>query len=228
MTSPLFPPLDTVGTADRPLFVVDVDEVVLRFVAPLERFIGTRGYELLPRSFALTGNIVRAGADQAIPGAEVKALIAAFFAEGMHLQEPVDGALAALERLAGFGEVLLLSNVPAFAAEERRRHLADLGVRAPLVPNDGAKGPPLARLAERRAALGITHPVVFVDDGPTNLASARDHAPDTRLVHFVDDPRWFALSPDVAGTWIKTRVWETVLDGVETLLAPSRVPDAGI
>ncbi len=208
---------------DRPLFVVDVDEVVLRFLAPLGRFLSLRGYELLPRSFALTGNIVRVGADQAVPASDVKGLLTAFFAEGMHFQEPVTGAVAALRRLEGTGDVLLLSNVPGFAAEERRRRLSEHGVHAPLVANEGAKGPTLARLAERRAAGGIRHPIVFVDDGPTNIASVRDHVREARLVHFVDDVRWFNLSPDVPGTWIKTRDWGAVVEAVDTLLTSSPV-----
>lgn len=223
MTPSLPDPTAAFEPTDRPLFVIDVDEVVLRFLAPLGHFLSQRGYELLPRSFALTGNIVRSGADQAIPAGDVKGLLTAFFAEGMHLQAPVEGAVAALEQLERTGDVLLLSNVPGFAADERRRRLSEHGVRAPLVANEGAKGPTLARLAERRLALGIRHPIVFVDDGPTNIASVRDHVREARLVHFVDDIRWFTLAPDVTGTWIKTRDWGTVLEAVDTLLASSPV-----
>lgn len=213
--------MSPVRPSARPLFVVDVDEVVLRFVAPLERFIAARGYALLPRSFALTGNIVRAGGDDAVSAAEVKTLIAAFFAEEVERQEPVDGALDALARLQAHGDVLLLTNVPASAADGRRRCLARHGLDLEVIANDGLKGPALARLLIERPPLG-PRPVVFVDDGPSHLASVRDAVADVRLVHFVDDERWFRMAPDVPGTWLKTRDWAEVMARLAPLLAPDR------
>jgi len=42
---------------ERPLIVCDVDDVVLHFFAPFLTFIDGEGYEFLPRSFRLTGNM---------------------------------------------------------------------------------------------------------------------------------------------------------------------------
>lgn len=212
--------LDGLTLGGRPLMVVDVDEVVLRFVAHLERFIAARGFALEARSFALTGNVVRAGATQAIAGDEVKDLIDAFFRDEVERQVPVDGALAGLDRLAELGDVVLLTNVPDFAAEGRMRHLAGLGVRAPIIANHGAKGPALARLAARRRPItgGARAPgagLYFLDDGPNHIASARDHVMGARLVHFIDDPRYFRMAPDVPGTWLKTRDWGEVVARIE-------------
>ncbi len=202
--------LDRLEVGARPLLVVDVDEVVLRFVSHLEAFIGRQGYRLDARSFRLTGNVPRLGSCRAVPAPEVAALIAGFFAAHVHDQEPVDGAADALARLGARLDVVLLTNVPAEHASRRAARLADLGMTYPVIANDGPKGPAVARLAG-----ALAHPLFFVDDAPTNLASVRDHATEARLVHFVDDPRYFRLAPDVPGTWLKTRDWADVVRRIE-------------
>ncbi len=208
----------------RALVVVDVDEVVLRFVAPFERFLEARGLRLAPISYAITGNVMRAGSRQPIPAADVHALIDAFFAAEAGRQEPVEGAVEALSRLEASADVVILTNIPHVHAPLRSARLAELGVGAPLISNEGPKGPALARLAARAVErCGRAVPMWFVDDGPTNLVSARDHLADVRLVHFVDDARFFHMVPDVAGTRLKTRDWGEVvaritadLDGEDT------------
>lgn len=195
----------------RPLLVVDVDEVVLAFVGPLAAFMEDRGFRLTPRSFAITGNVTRIGGEAAIPAADVKALMADFFVTEVDRQPPVAGALSALARLGVICDVVLLTNVPGAQAERRAAHLAGLGIAAPMIANDGPKGPAFARLAAAaRAAAGPDLPVVFVDDGPNHLASVRAAVGDARLVHFVADPVWFAMAPVVTGTWLRTGLWDEV------------------
>lgn len=207
----------------RPLLVVDVDEVVLAFVGPLAAFLADRGFRLSPRSFAITGNVTRTGGDQAIAGDLVKELIAAFFAEAVDAQPPVEGAVAALGRLARVTDLVLLSNVPAGQAERRAAHLTRLGITAPLIANEGSKGPALAGLADAARRIGPADlPVVFVDDGPNHLAAARAAVAEVRLVQFVADPAWFAMAPTVEGVWLRTRTWDEVRRAVEALLAGAR------
>lgn len=202
--------LDRLDVGARPLAIVDVDEVVLRFVPHLEAFMGRQGYRLDVVSFGITGNVTRMGSCRAVPAPEVAALIAGFFAAHVGDQEPVVGAIEGLRRLAARLDVVLLSNVPAEHEARRAARLAELGLSLPLVVNDGPKGPAVAHLARR-----VAQPLFFVDDGPTNLASVRDTGIEARLVHFVDDPRYFRLAPDVAGTWLKTRDWREVADRIE-------------
>lgn len=213
----------------RPLLVVDVDEVVLAFVGPLTTFMAERGFRLTPRSFAITGNVTRIGGAAAIPAADVKALIADFFVAEVDRQPPVEGALSALGRLGARCDVVLLTNVPAAQAERRAAHLAGLGLAAPMIANDGPKGPALARLATAaRATAGPDLPVVFVDDGPNHLASVRAAVGDARLVHFVADPVWFAMAPTVAGTWLRTRAWDEVERRIEADVTFRRPTDGGV
>jgi hypothetical protein len=205
--------LEALDLGTRPLLVVDVDEVVLRFVPHLEAFIGRQGYRLDVRSFGITGNVIRLGYCRAVPAPEVAALIAGFFAAHVGDQEPVTGAADALARLAARFDVVLLTNVPAEHVARRAARLAALGFDHPVVANDGPKGPAVAHMAR-----ALAHPLVFVDDGPINLASVRDHVPGARLVHFVDDPRYFRLAPEVPGTWLKSRIWGEVAERIGTIL----------
>ncbi len=209
-------PPPTVGDPSpaRPLLVVDVDEVVLRFVGPLERRLAASGHRFTPASFAITGNVYRVGSNQPIGADEVRRLIDAFYDSDGAGQPPVEGAAAALRRLAASCEPWLLSNLPARHAEARRARLAALGIDLPLLVNEGPKGPAVAALAgpdpEARG-------VIFVDDGPVHLASVRDRVPAVRLVQFVDDERFFAMAPEVPGVWLKTRSWAEVVARIEAL-----------
>ncbi len=218
MTTPLAPAtrdaLDRLDVGSRPLLVVDVDEVLLRFVSHLEAFMGAQGYRLDTSAFRITGSVTRLGSCRAVPGGEVAALIAGFFAAHAHDQQPVDGAAEALARLSARLDVVMLTNVPPEHGATRAARLADLGMAYPLVVNDGLKGPALAHVRAR-----VAHPIFFVDDGPQNLASVRDAAFGAHLVHFVDDERYFRLAPDVAGTWLKTRDWSEVASRIEAAAA---------
>ena len=208
---PLLPSPSAFRPSGRPLLVVDIDEVVLRFVAPLADFLAAHGFRLLPRSFAITGNVVREGGGQAIPGELVRELIAAFFAREVENQPVVEGAVEALGRLGAVFDTVFLTNVPAPQAARRAAHLGRLGLDAPMIANEGSKGGPLAELAARaRAVGGARLPVVFVDDGPNHLAAVRGAVEDVLLVHFVADPAWFAMAPQVAGTGLRTRDWAAV------------------
>ena len=221
--------IDAITPRGAALVVVDVDEVVLRFVAPLAEFLAESGHRLRAASFALTGTVTRAGSDQPIAAEAVKRLIDAFFAARVATQEPHAGAVAALARLAELGDVVLLTNVPFVHAEARARRLAEIGIRAPMIANDGPKGPALARLAGRAAAARAGHgaPVYFIDDGPTNLVSAREAVAGARLVHFVGDPQWFALAPDVPGTWLKARDWDVVAERIAVDVAARTIAGGG-
>lgn len=169
----------------RPLVICDVDEVVVHFTRDFENYIAPRGLWLDASSFALNGNIRHANGGASVSAAESAALIERFFADrAMHMQ-PIDGAIEALLGIAGQAAVVMLTNLPHQAGDDRRRNLAGLGLDFPVLTNSGPKGPAINILAEM-----VEAPVVFIDDSPGFIASAYQHAPGVHLIHFLHDQRF--------------------------------------
>ena len=169
----------------RPLVICDVDEVVVHFTRDFERYIADIGLWLDASSFALNGNIRRATGGGAIPAAESAALIERFFADRTLHMQPIDGAVEALLGIGQQAEIVMLTNLPHQAGDDRRQNLAGHGLNFPVVTNSGPKGPAIKVLAEMVGA-----PAVFIDDSPGFIASARQHAPKVHLVHFLHDARF--------------------------------------
>ncbi len=169
----------------RPLVICDVDEVVVHFTRDFEDYIAARGLWLDAASFALNGNIRRAGGGASVSPAESAALIERFFADRTLHMQPIDGAIEALLGIAERAAVVMLTNLPHQAGDDRRQNLAGHGLSFPVVTNSGPKGPAIKVLAEM-----VEAPAVFIDDSPGFIASARQHAPKVHLVHFLHDARF--------------------------------------
>ncbi len=169
----------------RPLVICDVDEVVVHFTRDFERYIAALGLWLDASSFALNGDVRRAAGGSAVAAAEAAALIERFFADrALHMQ-PIDGAVEALLGIGARAEIVMLTNLPHRAGDDRRRNLAGHGLPFPAVTNSGPKGPAVKILAAM-----VQAPVVFVDDSPGFIASAHQHAPEVHLIHFLHDERF--------------------------------------
>lgn len=169
----------------RPLLICDVDEVVVHFTRDFEDFLAERALWLDTSSFALNGNIRHRDGNRPVENTRVAELIDTFFVERTLHMQPIDGAIDSLMEIGTAADVVLLTNLPHSAGEDRRRNLAMHGLPFPVVTNSGPKGPAIRQLAERARA-----PTVFVDDSPAFIASAYEHAPEVHLVHFLHDERF--------------------------------------
>lgn len=188
---PAAPRLTDLGLSlERPLVLVDVDEVLGLFMQGFGDFVATRGLEMRIERFALFQNIYRPGETQHIDLAEGKALFDAFFSTHCHLLEPAPGAIAALNRLSRSAEILILSNAPPEAESLRTEWLRKHGLEHPLILNSGPKGPIAAELVGQ-----TPHRTAFVDDLLPNLDSVADHAPDTATFQHVADLRLRPYAP---------------------------------
>jgi hypothetical protein len=173
----------------RPLVVCDADEVLLQFLRGLERALGQQDLYLDLSSYAISGNVKRTGTGEALTQPEVSAIISTFHAEGGLALDAVEGAALALEQISRHAQIVILTNIGADIAGRRRDNLTRLGMNYPVVPNSGLKGPALQRMAELAAA-----PVFFIDDIPQHHAAVAEAWPDTHQIHFVADPRLFAMA----------------------------------
>ncbi|NLS03211.1 hypothetical protein HGP14_07475 [Rhizobium sp. P32RR-XVIII] len=168
-----------VRLGDRPLIVCDVDDVVLQFIDPFQRFLLSEGHELLPRSFRLHGNIVsRDGV--ALEDIHVSRLIDTFFERQEKWQLPLSLAVETLGRLAADADIVFLTAMPPVYADRRRRLLDRFGLAYPLLATRQPKGPVVKTLHGTRAL-----PVVFIDDMAMNLHSVREHVESCLLLHMM-------------------------------------------
>ena len=206
--------------AHAPLFICDVDEVLVRFIDSLSEWLAARGLALHADSWALEGNI-RDSDGRPVSGAEFEALLRRFFHERTAELPLLSGAAEALAELSRLGvQVVLLSNIPHAHYEARRRNLLRHGLDFPLVTNSGPKGP--AVLALRRK---VREPAAFMDDHPDFLHSAHEMlASEIHLLHFVPDSPFTAHLPPLSAPHIKVRGWTEALAILKRLLveAPAR------
>lgn len=175
---------------DRPLLIVDVDEVLAYFMRGFERFLAPHGYEMRITRFALFQNIYPRGGAEPIDMAVGKPLFDAFFETAVDALEPVEGAAESLARLSQAAQIVVLTNAPAAARAGRARWLAEHDMAYPLTVNEGLKGRECARLAA-----GTNRATVFVDDLLPNLRSTHEAAPQITLFQSVADSRLRPYAP---------------------------------
>ncbi len=157
----------------RPLVICDVDEVVVHFTRDFERYLASRGLWLDAASLALHGNIRWHEGGHPAEDTLVSDLIDSFFADRTRHMEPIDGAIDSLLTIAAAADVVMLTNLPHSAGDDRRANLQDLGLPFPVITNSGPKGPAIKHLAAQ-----MEGPVVFIDDSPYFISSSFEHAPE--------------------------------------------------
>lgn len=189
----------------QPLLVVDVDDCIAVYVEHLDRFMTETGFELRLESYELEGSMFRTGSDVPLAFDECIAVLDGFFRRETLHQRLMPDAGAVLHRLSAHAQIVILTNVPAFAGDDRRRNLAAQGVEWPVVTNTGGKGRALAWLAE--AAGGPETPTAFVDDSVRQIESVARHAPDVARLHFAGAETVRRLAPDCAAATARALDW---------------------
>ncbi len=187
---------------DRPLLVLDVDDVLLEFIRPFPRYLGQQGYRLDMGSFRLTGNVFHLETGAAAEQHQVRELLGNFFDSQASWQTLTDGAAEALGTIARDAEIVLLTAMPHRHRDVRRKHLDELGLPYPLLTTEMAKGPAILRLRGESE-----RPVAFVDDMPHNLVSAREFVPDAHLFHLMADNSLRTLLPPVTEDILVVEDW---------------------
>ncbi|QIE55913.1 HAD family hydrolase [Pikeienuella piscinae] len=162
----------------RPLIAVDADEVLVHFAEHFAEWVMEKGFEFELTEYRLDTAIRRDG--EALSRDEIFPLVWGFVECETRRQRQIDGAAAALRRLAGVAQIVVLTNAPAQVRADRVANLAGLDMPFPVVMNEGGKGRALDWLASRANA-----PVAFIDDSGDQHASARRHAGDVARLHLV-------------------------------------------
>jgi hypothetical protein len=186
---------------DRPLLIVDADEVLLAFVAGFDRFLRGRELFLDLVSYRLHGNVKRLADREALIDIEVTALLEEFRSD-LDSLEAVEHAREVLASLSRDMAVVVLTNITPTQAPARRRNLDILGFPYPLVVNNGPKGRAVKSLASRAGK-----PVFFVDDIPQHLSSASETAPDVFRIQLIGDERLKPLLPKAPDAQFRAETW---------------------
>jgi FMN phosphatase YigB (HAD superfamily) len=174
----------------RPLLVTDCDEVLLYMVTPFRAWLDeahdihfdfASGFARALR-YKLTGEVVT--------HEQIQPLLRQFFTNEMHRQNPIEGAVEAMEQLSRIADIVVLTNIGDYAGDGRVHQLRRLGMDFPVVANSGSKGQPLARIiAEYDPSV-----TVFVDDLALNHEHGAEHAPQAWRLQMVGEPE---LAPQV-------------------------------
>ncbi len=185
------PRLSDLGLSpNRPLAIIDVDEVLGLFMQGFGTFLAARGLEFRVDRFALFQNIYRPGSSEHLDLDAGKQLYDEFFRTSCGEMEPAPGAVVALNRLSRRADILILSNAPADAERLRVEWLRRHGLEHPLILNVGPKGPMTAALVRQSQGRSA-----FVDDLLPNLDSVAEHAQATATFQHVADERLRPLAP---------------------------------
>ncbi len=198
---------------ERPLLVLDVDDVLLHFVGPLLRYFEGHGCTLRLQTFRLFGNVFDIETGAAVENERVTSLLDGFFASQTDWQTPVEGAAQAVAKIAGKAEVVLLTAMPHRHRDTRRMFLDRIGLTYPLLTTQMAKGPAIRHL---RGESGRA--VAFVDDMPHNLASARVSVADSHLFHLIADNSLRPLLPELPQDTAIAMDWREAGDGIAAAL----------
>ncbi len=189
----------------RPLMICDVDEVVVHFLRDFETFAAEQGYRLDASSHNWGANLTTIEKGAPISKVDSGNLIDLFFSIRTKHMEAIEGAVPALLEIGRHADVVLLTNLPHWAGEDRRHNMVQHGLPFPVVTNSGPKGPAIRQLSASRSK-----PVVFVDDSPHFVQSANEHAPHVKVVHFLQDHRARSNVSRFDFVWLHATNWREI------------------
>ena len=199
---------------DKPLVICDVDEVIVHFIQDFEHYLGQRDLALTPAHPSQPYAIRHLASGDATTTAETHALVDQFFEIHTRSMKPIIGAVKGLKALGDHASIIMLTNLPHFAGDDRRENLKGFGLHFPVITNSGPKGPAISNLAAR-----TSRPVAFIDDSPSFVQSAFEHAPHVHIVHFMHDERFSAFVPPLDFVSLRTNHWKHIEPHVLKLVA---------
>jgi hypothetical protein len=198
----------------RPLIICDADEVLLRFLEGLERFLARNGFYLDLASFRIHGNVKHKDTNEAAADDTVTQLVKDFFASDTRHLEPVAGAAAALRKLSNHAQIVILSNLPETSREARIDNLAEHGMLYPVIAGKGPKG-----LIVKDIVAGFGGSVVFIDDLPPHISSVAAETPHVHRLHFIADPRLAKLLGPAPDAHRRIDDWPTAAEWIASVIA---------
>lgn len=169
----------------RPLIISDCDEVLLHMVAPFKAWLETSqgvDFHLEGHNFAQALKWQKTG--ELLEPTDIWKMLGRFFDTEMASQEPIAGAVEAINALGEQADVVILTNLVDERREKRFEQLAAVGIHARVFTNQGPKGPALAKIVEEYTPSRA----VFIDDLAQHHASVKETTPDVVRLHMCGEP----------------------------------------
>lgn len=198
----------------RPLIICDADEVLLRFLEGLERFLARNDFYLDLTSFRIHGNVRHKTTNETAADDTVTQLVKDFFASDTRHLEPVAGAAAALRELSNHAQIVVLSNLPESSREARIENLTEHGMPYPVIAGKGPKG-----AIVKDIVAGFRGSVVFVDDLPPHISSVAAETPHVHRLHFIADTRLAKLLGPAPDAHRRIDDWPTAAEWIASVIA---------
>jgi FMN phosphatase YigB (HAD superfamily) len=199
----------------RPLIISDADEVLLQFIAGLERFFDRHACYMDWASFRIHGNVKHRATNEPVTSERVTELVSAFFDSETRTLEAVPGAAAALADLSQHAQIIILSNLPETSRLARIENLLGHGIDYPVIAGKGPKGEIVKRLVE-----GFAQPVVFIDDLPPHIASVASETPHVHRLHFIANPRLARMLPKAPEAHARIDTWPEAAAWITSVIKP--------
>ena len=169
----------------RPLVISDCDEVLLHMVAHFKEWLEESqgvSFNLVGNNFATAMRWQDSG--EALQEKDIWRMLGSFFDTEMHRQQPIDGAIWGINRLAEDADVVILTNLNDERQQRRAEQLAAYGVHARVFTNQGPKGPALKAIVEEYAP----SKAIFIDDLAQHHQSVSETVPDVSRLHLCGEP----------------------------------------
>lgn len=187
----------------KPLILVDADEVIVHFALPLRDYLSQFGLELHFHSYKIFDNVTEKESGNILPREQALPYVGRFFDDCIYNQPAVEGAVDALKSLSKTSQIIIVTNVPFKAKEDRQKAMVKLGMNYPVLANEGLKGPIIKHLSKNQTA-----PVVFLDDISHNIQSVSKYAPHVHCIHFIAEAILRPLQEKAKGAHVRIDQWD--------------------
>ena len=164
---------------NKPLLIFDADEVLVLFASHFSTYLTQQGWSLNLKSYRLDDAIQHIHDGHLADKETYQTLISNFINQETAKQPEAPGASETLNEFQERAEIVILTNVPKSAYNQRLKNLSDLQMSYPIICNSGLKGPALLELSKLTKSTCI-----FVDDNPFQIASAATFTPNIYRFHF--------------------------------------------
>jgi hypothetical protein len=205
----------------RPLLITDCDEVLLHMVSHFRDWLAeAHGIDFAIEDEDWGQALIRRDTGERVPTEAVWPFVDGFFDTEMARQGPVEGVIAALERIGSVADIVVLTNLPDRRRQPRIDQLASHGIRHEVYCNQGGKGPALTRILAEHAP----GPAVFVDDLSGQHASVAQHAPHVWRLHMVAEPLVARHRPPAPAAHARIDDWGKAADWILDRFAEGTAP----